>query len=112
MGSFGDVYKAVWKTKDVMKNVAAKRIRDIASDISVDPEREVKYLSLVNHENIVKLYGTTTDDENQVIIAMEYAECGCLYNFLHHQQRDNLDIEVSILGKLNWMLQCAKVCLN
>ncbi|KAM8717203.1 hypothetical protein ACLKA7_003984 [Drosophila subpalustris] len=105
-GAFGEVFKAVWTTKDRTRNIAVKRIRDIDPEVKV--EKEVKYWSLVNHENIVKLYGTTKDNEHQTIVVMEYAECGSLYNFLHGERRENTERKVSILGKLNWMLQCAK----
>jgi len=78
----------------------------------VDIEREVKYFSRANHANIVQLFGTTRDPEDQIIIAMEYAECGSLYDYLHKTLRDNPETEVSVLRKLSWMLQCAKVLMN
>ncbi|XP_034473532.1 putative mitogen-activated protein kinase kinase kinase 7-like isoform X2 [Drosophila innubila] len=105
-GSFGDVYKAVWKTKNGDRNIAIKRIRVPEQEIC--DKGEVKCLLLANHDNIVKLFGFTKSADNRTIIAMEYAECGSIYNFLHDKGIENQEIQVSIYGKLNWMLQCAK----
>ncbi|XP_062322890.1 mitogen-activated protein kinase kinase kinase 7 isoform X1 [Osmerus eperlanus] len=73
-GAFGVVCKAKWKGKDVA-------IKTIESE----SERkafivELRQLSRVNHQNIVKLYGSCN---NPVCLVMEYAEGGSLYNVLH-----------------------------
>uniref|UniRef100_A0A4W5MMU3 Protein kinase domain-containing protein n=1 Tax=Hucho hucho TaxID=62062 RepID=A0A4W5MMU3_9TELE len=70
-GTFGVVFKAKWKGKDVA-------IKTIESE----SERkafvvELRQLSRVNHPNIVKLYGSC---HNPVCLVMEYAEGGSLYN--------------------------------
>ena len=39
---------------------------------------ELRTLSRVEHENIIRLYGATTQLPH-VILVMEYAECGSLY---------------------------------
>jgi len=72
----------------------------------------VKCLLLANHDNIVKLFGFTKAADNRTIVAMEYADCGSVYNFLHDKGIEKQEIQVSIFGKLNWMLQCAKVASN
>ncbi|KAL7739457.1 hypothetical protein ACLKA6_011322 [Drosophila palustris] len=69
---------------------------------------EVKCLLLANHENIVKLFGFTKTADFKTIIAMEYADCGSVYNFLHDKEIEKQVIQASDFGKLNWMLQCAK----
>ncbi|XP_057715919.1 mitogen-activated protein kinase kinase kinase 7-like isoform X2 [Corythoichthys intestinalis] len=77
-GTFGVVFKAVWKGKDVA-------IKTIESD----SERkaflvELRQLSRVNHPNIVKLYGSCN---NPVCLVMEYAECGSLYNCSNYSEK-------------------------
>ena len=39
---------------------------------------ELRTLSRVEHKNIIRLYGATTQLPH-VILVMEYAECGSLY---------------------------------
>ncbi|KAH8376599.1 hypothetical protein KR093_000191 [Drosophila rubida] len=69
-------------------------------------ERELDILSLVNHDNIVKLYGSSTDEDERIVIVMEYADCGCLNNILHNKGNENTILPH--LRSINWMLQCAK----
>lgn len=85
--------------------MAAKRLRNDNADI----DREVKYLSLVNHENIIKLYGITENKKSIIYIITEYADCGSLHEFLHVNTNAP---NVTLVGKLNWILQCAKVIEN
>ncbi|XP_062127896.1 mitogen-activated protein kinase kinase kinase 7-like [Drosophila sulfurigaster albostrigata] len=99
-GNFGLVYKARWMTQNGTREIAIKRI---LNNNNVANEREVRYLRLLKHENIMRFYGTTMDNEGRIILAMEYADGGTLDQFLHHSNRT-----VSNKGKLNWMLQCAK----
>ncbi|XP_060650126.1 probable serine/threonine-protein kinase drkD [Drosophila nasuta] len=101
MGSFGIVYKARWMTQNGTREIAIKRF--LNSNNNEVNQREVRYLRLSKHENIMRFYGTTMDNERRIIIAMEYADGGTLDHFLHHGNRT-----VSNKGKLNWMLQCAK----
>lgn len=65
---------------------------------------EVRQLSRVNHENIVRLYGACTTKE-PICLVMEYAEGGSLYNVLHCSVYD-----YTIAHALSWAYQCAKVC--
>ncbi|XP_057715918.1 mitogen-activated protein kinase kinase kinase 7-like isoform X1 [Corythoichthys intestinalis] len=95
-GTFGVVFKAVWKGKDVA-------IKTIESD----SERkaflvELRQLSRVNHPNIVKLYGSCN---NPVCLVMEYAECGSLYNFLHSPEPQ---AHYTASHAMSWCLQCAQ----
>ncbi|XP_038134664.1 mitogen-activated protein kinase kinase kinase 7-like [Cyprinodon tularosa] len=94
-GTFGVVFKAVWRGK----NVAIKTIES-------DAERnaflvELRQLSRVSHPNIVKLYGSC---EDPVCLVMEYAECGSLYNLLH--SADPLP-HYTAAHAMSWCLQCA-----
>ncbi|XP_051941726.1 mitogen-activated protein kinase kinase kinase 7-like isoform X2 [Hippocampus zosterae] len=95
-GTFGVVFKAVWKGKDVA-------IKTIESD----SERkaflvELRQLSRVNHPNIVKLYGSC---DNPVCLVMEYAECGSLYNLLHSAEPQ---ASYTASHAMSWCLQCAQ----
>uniref|UniRef100_A0A3Q3J5M6 Protein kinase domain-containing protein n=1 Tax=Monopterus albus TaxID=43700 RepID=A0A3Q3J5M6_MONAL len=70
-GTFGVVFKAKWKGKDVaIKTIESENERNAFLV-------ELRQLSRVNHPNIVKLYGSC---DNPVCLVMEYAECGSLYN--------------------------------
>jgi len=107
-GSFGDIYKAIWKTKDVQMNIVVKKYRDCVKECEI--EKEVDNLSSVNHENIVTLYGYTKDDDKRIIMVMEYADCGSLYDVLHKRAIDVKHIPEH--QKISWMIQCAKVNCN
>ncbi|KAH8377447.1 hypothetical protein KR093_005454, partial [Drosophila rubida] len=72
----------------------------------VEIEKEIRFLSLAKHENIVKLYGSTTDHDKRIAMLMEYADCGSLHNALHEKGND--DRILPHLRSVNWMLQCAK----
>uniref|UniRef100_A0A3P9K5M2 Mitogen-activated protein kinase kinase kinase 7 n=1 Tax=Oryzias latipes TaxID=8090 RepID=A0A3P9K5M2_ORYLA len=95
-GTFGVVFKAVWRGKVVA-------IKSIESD----SERsaflvELRQLSRVNHPNIVKLYGSC---DNPVCLVMEFAECGSLYNFLHGAEPQP---RYTAAHAMSWCLQCAE----
>ncbi|CAB1330718.1 unnamed protein product, partial [Coregonus sp. 'balchen'] len=95
-GTFGVVFKAKWKGKDVA-------IKTIESE----SERkafvvELRQLSRVNHPNIVKLYGSC---DNPVCLVMEYAEGGSLYNVLHGAEPLP---QYSASHTMSWCLQCAQ----
>lgn len=64
---------------------------------------EVRQLSRVDHENIVKLYGACTRGTNFFLV-MEYAEGGSLYNVLHHSP----STKYTLAHALSWTYQCAK----
>ncbi|XP_060938893.1 mitogen-activated protein kinase kinase kinase 7-like isoform X1 [Limanda limanda] len=95
-GTFGVVFKAVWKGKDVA-------IKTIESDNERNAFLvELRQLSRVNHPNIVKLYGSC---DNPVCLVMEYAECGSLYNILHSADPQ---AQYTSSHAMSWCLQCAK----
>lgn len=99
-GSFGVVYRGQWKDQ----YVAIKHI-------STEAERkaftvEIRQLSRVNHENIVRLYGACTKGPN-ICLVMEFAEGGSLFNVLHSSQQPR--IHYKLVHALSWVYQCAKV---
>ncbi|XP_030078967.1 tyrosine-protein kinase JAK2-like [Drosophila hydei] len=102
-GSFGIVYRADWLKNDV----AVKKIKIIEAenkDTALKAfEKEVNQLSLTNHENIVKLYGSCSH-ENFAYLVMDYAECGSLYNYLHGDEQK----EYTMARALDWMIQCVQ----
>ncbi|KAG5876182.1 hypothetical protein JTB14_032390 [Gonioctena quinquepunctata] len=95
-GSFGVVYKGIWN--DTL--VAVKNITREAEKKSF--LIEVRQLSRVDHENIVKLYGACTTGL-QFCLVMEYAEGGSLFNVLH---RSNL--QYTLAHAMSWAYQCSK----
>ncbi|XP_066159138.1 mitogen-activated protein kinase kinase kinase 7-like [Euwallacea fornicatus] len=96
-GSFGVVYKGLWNEKPV----AIKHITRDAEKQSFLVE--VRQLSRVDHENIVKLYGACTRGLNFFLV-MEYAEGGSLFNVLHKSST----LGYSLAHALSWAYQCAK----
>uniref|UniRef100_A0A8C4GZI6 Mitogen-activated protein kinase kinase kinase 7 n=1 Tax=Dicentrarchus labrax TaxID=13489 RepID=A0A8C4GZI6_DICLA len=95
-GTFGVVFKAVWKGKDVaIKTIESENERNAFLV-------ELRQLSRVNHPNIVKLYGSC---DNPVCLVMEYAECGSLYNLLHSADPQP---HYTASHAMSWCLQCAQ----
>lgn len=98
-GSFGVVYKGVWRNQPVaIKNITRE---DEKKSFLI----EVRQLSRVDHENIVKLYGACTKGVNFFLV-MEYAEGGSLFNVLH-----NSKLAYTLAHAMSWAYQCAKVSL-
>eukprot|EP00053_Salpingoeca_punica_P015905 m.147616 g.147616 ORF g.147616 m.147616 type:complete len:1001 (+) comp16829_c1_seq5:625-3627(+) len=90
-GRFGAVFRAIWYQPDdnIEKVVAAKILRCLENDsdnFRTTVEREIRFLSCIDHPNIVKLVGAATMDD--IIVATEYAEGGSLYDFLKRKERD------------------------
>ena len=62
-GAFGTVYKAVWRDLDV----AVKQIETENEKRAF--VQELKQLSRVSHENIIKLYGKSKRASNSKLLA-------------------------------------------
>ncbi|KAK4874123.1 hypothetical protein RN001_013483 [Aquatica leii] len=96
-GSFGVVYRGIWKDKDVaVKNITTEAERKAFTV-------EVRQLSRVDHDNIVKLYGASTKGPN-ICLVMEYAEGGSLFNVLHSRPK----AQYCAANAISWCLQCAQ----
>uniref|UniRef100_A0A8C6UQQ7 Mitogen-activated protein kinase kinase kinase 7 n=1 Tax=Neogobius melanostomus TaxID=47308 RepID=A0A8C6UQQ7_9GOBI len=95
-GTFGVVFKAVWKGKDVAIKTIESENEKNAFIV------ELRQLSRVNHPNIVKLYGSCN---NPVCLVMEYAECGSLHNLLHSADPQP---PYTAAHAMSWSLQCAQ----
>ncbi|XP_034483551.1 dual specificity protein kinase pyk3-like isoform X2 [Drosophila innubila] len=104
IGKFGDVYKAKWKTTDGEKTIAVKRY-GIPGNGYIQLEREFKYLSRLNHDNIITLYGMSVDNDKRVFLLREYADCGSLEDVLHGNEGNT---KYSYFEALKWMHQCVK----
>uniref|UniRef100_A0A667XFC5 Mitogen-activated protein kinase kinase kinase 7 n=1 Tax=Myripristis murdjan TaxID=586833 RepID=A0A667XFC5_9TELE len=96
IGTFGVVFKAKWKGKDVAVKTIESENEKNAFFV------ELRQLSRVNHPNIVKLYGSC---DNPVCLVMEYAEDGSLYNVLHGAEPLP---HYTASHAMSWCLQCAK----
>lgn len=100
-GSFGVVYRGIWKGKDVaVKNITTEAERKAFTV-------EVRQLSRVSHENIVRLYGACTKGSN-ICLVMEYAEGGSLFNVLHCAPK----IHYHVSHAMSWALQTARVSME
>ena len=130
-GSFGTVYRAVWRAPDGAKEVAIKYFENEINTITIiitiiiiiiiiillqvaikyfetDLEKaefhvERRQLARVNHPNIIRLYGACTS--HFILLVMEYAECGSLYKVLHQAKPQP---EYNAGHAVSWALQCAK----
>lgn len=96
-GSFGVVSKGIWQDKYVAVKTITRDAEKKAFLI------EVRQLSRVEHENIVKLYGACTKGV-QFFLVMEYAEGGSLFNVLHKSR-----VAYTMAHAMSWVYQCAKV---
>ncbi|XP_034100289.1 tyrosine-protein kinase JAK2-like isoform X1 [Drosophila albomicans] len=104
-GSYCDVYKVRWRTESHSKCVAAKVIQDVISNIDI--EKHILdlsgHLKCLCHKNILTFYDVCKTYTNRICMLIQYADCGSLHDFLYRSKH-----EISYVGKLNWMMQCAK----
>ena len=98
-GSFGVVLRAKWRQMDVAIKIFQTEQEHAAFLV------ELHQLSRVEHENIIKLYGASTQPPSPVFLVMEYAENGSLYKVLH-QMKAHLPYNSG--HAISWVLQCAK----
>ncbi|KAL7742131.1 hypothetical protein ACLKA6_018373 [Drosophila palustris] len=102
-GSYGVVFKG----QRLGISYAVKQFHLQLKDAKKDIEKEVKYLSQVDHRNIIKLFGTMVSEElKTTMIVMEFADCGTLYNYLHKYGEGKRSY--SIEETRNWMYQLAQ----
>ncbi|KAK3580590.1 hypothetical protein CHS0354_002689 [Potamilus streckersoni] len=72
-GSFGSVYRALWKSRNHI--VAVKRLLVL--------DKEAQVLSALSHRNIIQFYGAVTQEPNFCLVT-EYAENESLYAYLQN----------------------------
>ncbi|XP_048755168.2 mitogen-activated protein kinase kinase kinase 20-like [Ostrea edulis] len=75
-GSFGSVYRAKWKSENVI--VAVKKLLVL--------DKEAHVLSLLSHRNVIQFYGAVMEEPNYCLVT-EFAEKGSLFDYL--QNPDN-----------------------
>ena len=83
-GRFGDVFLAREKISDyivALKVLNKFEIQRLGAEKLI--VREINIHSILDHENIIKLYGFFHDDEN-IYLILEYAPDGELYKELNH----------------------------
>lgn len=97
-GSFGVVLHGRWRDTDVAIKVFQTESEHKAFSI------ELKQLSRVDHPNIIKLFGASTQPP-YVFLVMEFAECGSLYRVLHQLKPQ---VPYHSGHAISWCLQCAK----
>ena len=97
-GSFGVVLRAKWRQMDVAIKVFQTEQEHAAFLV------ELRQLSRVEHENIIKLYGASTQPPS-IFLVMEYAENGSLYKVLHQMKAH---VPYNSGHAISWVLQCAK----
>lgn len=115
-GSFGSVYKAIWRDDIVavkalsvlpengpLVEVINIHLLDLLKKFSTGSSShfQVRYLSRVQHPNIIGLYGTVLKGPS-ISLVMEYAEGGSLYNLLHGSR-----IRYTASHAMSWCRQCA-----
>ena len=91
-GSFGVVLRGRWRQMDVAIKVFQTEQEHAAFLV------ELRQLSRVDHENIIKLYGASTQPP-YIFLVMEYAENGSLYKVLH-QMKTKVSYHRSVLNFL------------
>jgi mitogen-activated protein kinase kinase kinase 7 len=97
-GSFGVVLRGRWKEMDVAIKIFQTEQEHAAFVV------ELRQLSRVEHENIIKLYGASTQPP-YIFLVMEYAENGSLYKVLHQMKTI---VPYHSGHAISWVLQCAK----
>lgn len=96
-GSYGTVYKATWRNK----NVAIKMFEGDQKKNALG--QELNSLYQVRHDNIVRLYGVNRDHSPPYLV-MELANYGSLSKLLHTDERTHYDLRHAC----SWALQTAR----
>ncbi|XP_071544016.1 uncharacterized protein [Panulirus ornatus] len=96
-GSFGVVYKALWRGL----TVAVKKV-ETESEVNAF-YNEVQQLARVQHDNIIYLHGACVSDIHKCLV-IEYADGGSLYHLLHNSP----NTQYNLAHGISWLLQCAK----
>ncbi|XP_057750972.1 LEAF RUST 10 DISEASE-RESISTANCE LOCUS RECEPTOR-LIKE PROTEIN KINASE-like 1.1 isoform X2 [Arachis stenosperma] len=63
--------------------VAIKRFHEKKEKTRKQFTREVEILSLMRHQNLVSLYGRSSDDSDELLLVYEYVSNGSLSTYLH-----------------------------
>ncbi|XP_064542024.1 dual specificity protein kinase pyk3-like [Drosophila montana] len=96
-GDFSTVYKSVW----LQNTVAVKKYRKF--NYGWVKSRNAP-LFIIDHKNILKLYGAAFSPAIEFHLVMEYADCGSLATHIYGSDVPSYSTE----DALKWMLQCAE----
>ena len=104
VGAFGKVYRSRWKEKDfeVAVKVARMDTFDDFSQTLESVEKEARLFSILQHRNIVTLFGMCLEEPNACLV-LEYAKGGALARVLQNHGRK---IPPNVL--LDWAIQIAQ----
>ena len=86
-GTFGKVKLALHKLTEeqvAIKILEKKKIKNQKDYERI--EKEIKYMKMLNHHNIAKIY-EIIEDENNYYIVMEYVSGGELFNYIVKNKR-------------------------
>ncbi|KAL1021610.1 hypothetical protein UPYG_G00015520 [Umbra pygmaea] len=86
-GTYGKVKRAVERT--TRKTVAIKSIRkeNITEDLDrIHIQREIEITSALKHPNIIQFH-EVFESRDKIVIVMEYASSGELYDYVHERRR-------------------------
>ena len=86
-GTFGKVKLALHKITQEKVAIKILEKKKITSKKDLERiEKEIKYMKILNHPNIVKIY-EIIEDENNFYISMEYVPGGELFNYIVKNKR-------------------------
>ncbi|EXX57236.1 uncharacterized protein OCT59_023851 [Rhizophagus irregularis] len=107
-GSFGKVHRTNWKNSN--KNYALKSFFNFNDTVIKVIVHEIQLQREVGlHDNIIHFYGVTTNEENQYLMVMEYANSGTLRNYLKENFKN---LTWNDKYKFAFQLVCAISCLH
>ncbi|CAG8500887.1 6575_t:CDS:2 [Dentiscutata heterogama] len=83
-GGFGKIFQATWVNGLGEKNIVALKHLKSSKDLSIDIVNEVIPFEITSSDDhILHYYGLTNNIySHEILIVMEYAEGGDLFNFL------------------------------
>jgi serine/threonine-protein kinase Stk1 len=92
------ISKCKWNGRGGVIIVAVKKIKLLNKNENLKNliEREIKILTNIRHENIIKFYGRSFDENtNSFYILMEYVDGVSLFSLLQGDEKKNDKIEIS-----------------
>jgi mitogen-activated protein kinase kinase kinase 9 len=104
IGGFGKVYRGFWNQKEVAIKAARHDQDDDMNVILANVRQEAKLFWLLNHANIVKIFGVCLESPNLCLV-MEYASGGSLNRALTLAGKHS-HIPPHII--IDWAIQIAK----
>ncbi|KAH7365960.1 hypothetical protein KP509_18G056300 [Ceratopteris richardii] len=102
-GGSGFVYRGVLKEGRV---VAIKRHAHQHFERMDQFYNEIRILSMVDHPNLVKLYGFCYRDDKDLLLVFEHVCNGSLYDQLHHQKdAEKKNFSCRVVGINSWRVR-------